>query len=117
MGKFGFAIEAFGTQTELTKKVEQAELSFQGTNPRSSLADTFKAEWDFTVVEQLDHSYDMWLIVQHSIVPSLEHVNKLKQHLSPSQRYSVTVLSLIVTIGLIPLFNRTNRRIYINVIP
>ena len=61
VGKFGFAIEAFGRQTELTKKVEQAEVSFQGINPRSSLADTFKAEWDFTVVERLDHSYDMIL--------------------------------------------------------
>jgi hypothetical protein len=61
LGKFGFAVEAFGRKTELTKKVEQAELSFHGINPKSLLTDTFKSNWDFTVVDQLDDSYDMIL--------------------------------------------------------
>ena len=60
-GNFGVAVEAFGAETPLTQQLQRAELSFDGVNPRSSLATSFRAKWNFTVAPQLSGGYDLIL--------------------------------------------------------
>jgi hypothetical protein len=60
-GEFGVAVEAFGAETPLTHQVRGAQMEFAGTNPRSTLASTFREKWDFTVAPQLSGPYDIIL--------------------------------------------------------
>ena len=61
-GNFGVALEAFGGSTALTHKVTDMQLQLDGRNPRSTLAQTFEAQWDCIVAPaELSDEYDLLL--------------------------------------------------------
>jgi hypothetical protein len=58
-GQFGVAVEAFGKETPLTKRLRDAELVLEGVNGRSGLAHQFRTRWNFIVADL--HGYDIIL--------------------------------------------------------